>query len=193
MAFWKRWKSFPSEDIMTKLKIPVSAADHTQGPDDAPVILVEYGDYECPHCGHAYGIVKALQKKFGEQLRFVFRNFPLREAHPYAEAAAEAAEFAGAHGKFWEMHDLIYENQDALSEQLLAELAQRLRLDVKALAKALETGEFANRVKKDFVGGVRSGVNGTPTFFINGERHDADFELETLTGAIGEEVAKRAA
>ena len=171
---------------MAKLKIPVGPTDHAEGPADAPVTLVEYGDYECPHCGHAYPIVKALQKRFGKQLRFVFRNFPLREMHPHAEAAAESAEFAGTHSKFWEMHDLIYENQQALSDRLLPALAQRLKLDVKALAAALQSGEFADRVQKDFAGGVRSGVNGTPTFFINGQRHDVDFELETLVEAIKE-------
>jgi len=176
---------------MAKLKVPVGPADHVQGPADAPVTLVEYGDYECPHCGHAYPIVKALQKRFGRQLRFAFRNFPLREMHPNAEAAAETAEFAATHDKFWEMHDLIYENQQDLSNQLLSDLAKRLRLDARELARALESGEFTGRVRKDFSEGVRSGVNGTPTFFINGQRHDADFDLETLARAIGESVAVR--
>ena len=171
---------------MAKLKVPVGPADHAQGPADALVTLVEYGDYECPHCGHAYPIVKALQRRFGSQLRFVFRNFPLREIHPNAEAAAETTEFAATQDKFWEMHDLIYENQQDLSDELLSDLAKRLKLDAQGLAKALETGEFADRVQKDFSGGIRSGVNGTPTFFINGERHDADFELETLGRAIGQ-------
>ena len=169
---------------MAKLKVPVGPTDHTQGPADAPVTLVEYGDYECPYCGRAYPIVKALQKRFGKQLRFVFRNFPLREMHPNAEAAAETAEFAATQGKFWEMHDLIYENQQDLGDRLFLDLAKRLNLDAKGLAKALESGEFADRVHKDFSGGVRSGVNGTPTFFINGQRHDEDFELETLASAI---------
>jgi protein-disulfide isomerase len=176
---------------MAMLKVPVGPADHSQGPADAPVTLVEYGDYECPHCGHAYSIVKALQQKFGKQLRFVFRNFPLREIHPYAEPAAETAEFAAVHGKFWEMHDLIYENQGNLSDQLLSDLARSLKLDGRALAKTLETGEFAERVQKDFSGGVRSGVNGTPTFFINGQRHDADFEFETLHQAISKTIHNR--
>jgi protein-disulfide isomerase len=170
---------------MAKLKVPVGPADHAQGPAGAPLTLVEYGDYECPHCGHAYPIVKALQKRFGRQLCFVFRNFPLRELHPNAEAAAETAEFAATQDKFWEMHDLIFENQQDLSDQLLSDLAKRLKLDAKGLAKALDSGEFADRVQKDFSGGVRSGVNGTPTFFINGQRHDEDFELETLARAIG--------
>ncbi|HWO29126.1 MAG TPA: thioredoxin domain-containing protein [Candidatus Acidoferrum sp.] len=169
---------------MATLKVPVGPTDHSQGPADAPVTLVEYGDYECPHCGRAYPIVKALQKKFGKQLRFVFRNFPLREIHPKAEVAAETAEFAATHGKFWDMHDLIFENQNSLSEQMLGELARRLTLDEQALRDALRSGAFAERVRRDFSGGVRSGVNGTPTFFINGQRHDGDFELETLLQAI---------
>jgi protein-disulfide isomerase len=169
---------------MATLKVPVGPADHSQGPADAPVTLVEYGDYECPHCGRAYPIVKALQKKLGKQLRFVFRNFPLREIHPNAEVAAEAAEFAATQGKFWGMHDLIFENQNSLSEQMLEELARRVTLDRQALRDALRSGTFAERVQGDFSSGVRSGVNGTPTFFINSQRHDGDFELETLLQAI---------
>lgn len=117
-------------------------------------------------------------------MRFVFRNFPLREIHPNAEAAAETAEFAANHGKFWDMHDLIFENQNSLSEQILGELADRLTLDRQALRDALRSGTLAERVQEDFSSGVRSGVNVTPTFFINGERHDGDFELETLLQAI---------
>jgi protein-disulfide isomerase len=114
----------------------------------------------------------------------------LREIHPYAEAAAETAEFAATHGKFWEMHDLIFENQNSLSEQMLGELAQRLTLDRQALTEALGSGAFAERVRRDFSGGVRSGVNGTPTFFINGQRNDGDFELETLRRAINKAAGK---
>ena len=136
---------------MATLKVPVGAADHSQGPADAPVTLVEYGDYECSHCRRAYPIVKALQKKFGKQLRFVFRNFPLREIHPNAEAAAETAEFAATRGKFWDMHDLIFENQNSLSEQMLGELAHRLTLDRQALRDALRSGTFAERVQGDFL------------------------------------------
>ena len=111
---------------MATLKVPVSSEDHIQGDEDAPVTLVEYGDYECPFCGRAYAVIKSLQDHFGEQLRFVFRNFPLKEIHPHAESAAEAAEFAGANGRFWEMHDGIYENQAELSMPMLLELAERL-------------------------------------------------------------------
>jgi protein-disulfide isomerase len=169
---------------MSVLKIPVTAEDHAQGAEDAEVTLVEYGDYECPHCGRAYSIVKRVQKHFGKSLRFVFRNFPLSEMHPNAEAAAEVAEFAGAQGKFWEMHDLLFENQERLGDELFADLTKTLGLSTAALNKALEQGTFEARVRADFSGGVRSGVNGTPTFFINGHRHDAAFDFETLVSAI---------
>jgi len=166
------------------LKPPVSSSDHLQGDPQAPAILVEYGDYECPHCGHAYPIVKRVQKHFGKRLAFVFRNFPLNEIHPNAEAAAETAEFAAAHQKFWEMHDAIFENQDQLGLELLVGLADQLGLPTSELEKALEAGKFTPRVKSDFIGGARSGVNGTPTFFINGERHNGPFEFEDLVAAI---------
>ena len=169
---------------MAQLKIIVGPEDHAQGLIDAPITLVEYGDYECPHCGHAYPIVKSLQRQFGDQMRFIFRNFPLRESHPHAEAAAETAEFAGAQGRFWEMHDAIFENQQQLSQRVFSELAERLELDARALEQSLVRAEFRDRVQRDFSGGVRSGVNGTPTFFINGQRHDGDFELQTLAAAI---------
>jgi protein-disulfide isomerase len=168
------------------LKVAVTAEDHAQGPESAPVTVVEYGDYECPHCGHAYPIVKQVQKHFGKRLRFVFRNFPLSEIHPHAEDAAEAAEFAGAQGKFWEMHDLLFENQERLDEALYLALAQELELPAGTLRKALEVGTYRTRVRAEFTGGVRSGVNGTPTFFVNGHRHDGPFEFEDLVLAIDE-------
>ncbi len=174
---------------MSTLKVAVSPADHIQGDEHAGCTLVEYGDYECPHCGHAYPIVKLIQKHFGKRLRFVFRNFPLNESHPHAESAAESAEFTGAHGKFWEMHDLLFENQDRLSGDLYLELAQQLQLAPEDLQRALEEGKYRARVRADFTGGVRSGVNGTPTFFINGQRHDGPFEYEDLMGAIEEALA----
>lgn len=166
------------------LKPPVSIQDHAQGLDDAPLTLVEYGDYQCPHCGHAYPIVKNLQRHFGESLRFVFRNFPLSEMHPMAEAAAEAAEFAARNGKFWEMHDSIFEHQTQLSPDLLLQLAQAHGLAAGSLQEALEKRTFLERVKSDFSSGIRSGVNGTPTFFINGRRHEDDFDYETLVTAL---------
>jgi protein-disulfide isomerase len=169
---------------MTKLSAAVNAKDHTQGDPKAPVTLVEYGDYQCPSCGQAYPIVKRLQKHFGKRLSFVFRNFPLAQIHQYAEPAAEAAEFAGAHHKFWEMHDLLYENQERLNEDLLDELSQQLSLDPEELTRALESKQFEARVRADFSTGVRSGVNGTPTFFINGQRHDGSYDYESMVAAI---------
>ncbi len=169
---------------MATLKVPVTADDYAQGKSNAAVTLVEYGDYECPHCGHAYPIVKQLQEHFGSKLRVVYRNFPLREMHPNAESAAESAEFAGAQGKFWEMHDLLFENQEQLGGSLYLALAKTLGLSPAALVKALESEEYVEKVSADFNGGVRSGVNGTPTFFINGLRHDAPFDFDVLAPAI---------
>ncbi len=177
---------------MSKLKIPVTAADHSQGSADAPITLVEYGDYQCPQCGRAYPIVKRVQKHFGKRLHFIFRNFPLGEMHPEAESAAESAEFAGANNKFWEMHDTLFENQDELGLNLYLSLAAQLNLSGEALEQALENDEFTERVRADFSGGVRSGVNGTPTFFINGQRHDASFDYPDLVAAIDEALAASA-
>jgi protein-disulfide isomerase len=174
---------------MSKLAVAVSAKDHHQGNADAAATLVEYGDYQCPSCGQAYPIVKRVQKHFGKRLSFVFRNFPLSQMHPYAESAAETAEFAGAEGKFREMHDLLYENQDRLGEEgLLEELAQEVPLSAEKLQEALKAKEFQPHVRADFTGGVRSGVNGTPTFFINGQRHDGGYDFASLVDAI-EQVA----
>jgi len=171
---------------MPTLKIPVTPEEHAQGQENAEVTLVEYGDYECPHCGRAYPIVKQVQKHFKKRLRFIFRNFPLSEMHANAEAAAETAEFAGAEGKFWEMHALLFENQARLGDAFFAELSERLKLSSSELDQALEQKTFEARVRADFSGGVRSGVNGTPTFFINGVRHDASFDYDTLVSAIHE-------
>jgi protein-disulfide isomerase len=175
---------------MSALKVPVSATDHIQGDEQAPITLVEYGDYQCPHCRHAYPIVQRVQKFFGKKLRFVYRNFPLNEIHPNAESAAESAEFAAAHDRFWQMHDGIFENQDNLGLPLLLELAETLKLSSPDLQRALETSEFRPRVREDFLGGVRSGVNGTPTFFINGQRHDGPFERDDLIEAIETKLAE---
>jgi protein-disulfide isomerase len=163
---------------------PVAATDHAQGPANAPVTLVEYGDYQCPYCGAAYPIIKAVQQRLGDKLRFVFRNFPLQQAHPYAELAAEAAEAAGAQGKFWEMHDALFENQAELGQELIETLVGRLGLDAASFESDLETRKFQARVKHDFMGGVRSGVNGTPSLFINGERYDEGWDEESLAAAL---------
>ena len=157
---------------------PVSDRDHIAGPDDAPVTLVEYGDYECPYCGMAHPVVKRAQKELGKQIRFVFRNFPLSEAHPHAQIAAQAAEAAGAQGRFWEMHDMIFEHQDALEVKDLLGYAASLGLDAEKIARDLEAGTYVKRVREEFRSGVKSGVNGTPTFFVNGVRYDGSWANE---------------
>ena len=168
-----------------ELTTPVSSNDHVEGPADAPLTLVEYGDYECPYCGMAYPIVKRVQARLGKQLRFVFRNFPLAEAHPHATAAAELAEASALQGKFWEMHDTLYEHQRALAPADLERHARKVGLDLDALEAALRGGAPHQRVKADFMSGVRSGVNGTPTFFINGRRFDGDWrDEENLLAAM---------
>jgi protein-disulfide isomerase len=158
-----------------RLTVPVSAADHIAGDETAPVTLVEYGDFECPYCGMAYPIVQAIQRALGSSLRLVFRNFPLAESHPHAEHAAEAAEAAAVQGKYWEMHDTLFENQSNLEDDALAGYARELGLDAARVERELQTGAHAERVRSDFHNGVRSGVNGTPTFFINGQRYDGDW------------------
>ena len=169
---------------MSRLSIPVNANDHMQGNGDARWTLVEYGDYECPMCGRAYPIVKRLQEHLGDRLKFVFRNFPLREIHPYAEHAAETAEFAAADGQFWEMHDLLFENQETLEDEFLFQLAAKIGLSAHELRRTLAAETYRDRIDADFRGGIRSGVNGTPTFFINGARHDGSYDFETLLEAI---------
>ena len=163
---------------MSTLNPPVTEHDHSAGPGDAPITLVEYGDYECPYCGMAYPIVKNLQRRLGDQLRFVFRNFPLKESHPHAEHAAEAAESAAAQGKFWEMHDIIFEHQDALEDEDLQAYAEAIGVDPTRVAQDLINGTYVKHVRDDFRSGVRSGVNGTPTFFINGERYNGPWADE---------------
>src|SRR5262249_5192993 len=163
--------------------------DHALGPETAPVTLVEYGDYQCPACGQAYPIIKELLDRLGPRLRLVFRNFPLATVHPHAEGAAEAAEAAGAQGQFWAMHDVLFENQDALGGEDLVAYASALGLDESRFVGELTDRVHAARVREDFVGGVRSGVNGTPTFFINEGRHDGPFDLDSLLEAVEVEIA----
>lgn len=177
----------------TLLVTPVGTADHIAGPEDAPVTLVEYGDYECPYCGMAYPIVKSIQRRLGKSLRFVFRNFPLKEAHPHAQHAAEVAESSAVEGKFWPMHDTLFENQHALADPDLLRYAKDLGLDAQRVARELAEGIHARRVRDDFRSGVRSGVNGTPTFFINGERYDGPWSDEGAFTAVLREVANGAA
>jgi len=180
-----------AEAEVARLTLPVGKRDHAQGPDDARVTLVEYGDYECPHCGRAYPIVKDVRRRLGSKLRFVFRNFPLSESHPHAQHAAEAAEGAAAQGRFWEMHDALFENQQALDDTHLVRYAAKLGLDAKAFERELRAHDHKARVREDFISGVRSGVNGTPTFFINGVRFDDSWDPDTLTNALKAAAASR--
>jgi protein-disulfide isomerase len=167
---------------------PVSGRDHTQGPGNAPVTLVEYGDYQCPYCGAAYPVIRRLQKALGKKLRFVFRNFPLTQAHPYALIAAEAAEAAALQGKFWEMHDLIYENQESLEPDILPAWAEQVGLDLEKFGTAIKQGGVTQRIKEDRASGIRSGVNGTPSFFINGERYDDAPDYDSLRAFLEEQM-----
>jgi protein-disulfide isomerase len=168
-----------------ELRLPVSPQrDHIRGPINAPITLLEYGDYECPYCGAAHAIVNAVREQMGDRLRFVFRHFPLVTIHPHAELAAEAAEAAGAQGKFWEMHDAIYENQENLSLVYLLNLADAIGLKLDQFKEDLGTNFYSDRVREDFMSGVRSGVNGTPTFFVNGLRYNGSWEMPDLLAAI---------
>lgn len=169
---------------MSELRFPVNEHDHVVGPADAPVTLVEYGDYQCPHCQAAWPQVELVLRHFGQDLRYAYRHFPISTVHPLAKPAAEVAEFAGAHGLFWEMHSAIYANGDRLSGATLFALASQLGLDVAELRQALAQGAYAPKVETDFLSGVRSGVNGTPCFFVNGERHDGSYAAPTLIAAI---------
>ena len=182
-------RTSPSE---AELVAPVDEQrDHIQGSADAPVTVVQYGDYECPLCGEAYPIIKQIQGRMGDRLRFVFRNFPIPTSHPHAQQAAEAAEAAGAQGKFWEMHDLLYERQRHLTDADLHAYAAELGIEVGRFEREMADHLYADRVEEDLIGGVRSGVNGTPTFYINGVRHDDSYELDVLLDAVERAAADR--
>jgi protein-disulfide isomerase len=159
---------------------PVGPRDHVQGPASARVTLVEYGDYECPGCGQAFPVIKAVQKAFGPNLRFVFRHFPLLASHPHAAMAAEAAEAAEAQGKFWEMHDRLFAHQHALEDADLQRHARKIGLDLERFDRDLRTQAHQVRVREDAAEGVRSGVKGTPTLFVNGVRYAGSLEREAL-------------
>jgi protein-disulfide isomerase len=171
-----------------RLTAPVSERDHVLGPATAPVTLVEYGDYECPYCGAAHRSVEQVLRVMGDDLRFVFRHFPLSQIHPHARQAAEAAEAAGAQGRFWEMHDLLFENQARLGLRDLIAYAGALDLDLERFVTDLRGHAYAGRLREDFLSGVRSGVNGTPTFFVNGIRHDGGYDAEALLDALRREL-----
>ena len=167
-----------------RLTVEVGERDHALGSETALVTLLEYGDYECPFCGAAHQSMKQVRQVVGDHIRYVYRHFPLTKIHPHAALAAESAEAAGAQGRFWEMHDLLFTNQDRLARQDLLAYAQLLELDLERFALELEQHTHLARVREDFMSGIRSGVNGTPTFFVNGIRHNGSFAPEDLIAAI---------
>jgi protein-disulfide isomerase len=171
------------------LKPMVSDKDHIQGNQHAAIELVEYGDYQCPHCGQAYPIIKAIQQKFGSNLKFVFRNFPLSKVHPQAKIAAVAAEAANKQGRFWEMHDIIFENQKNLFARSLLEYARRIHLNIDLFEQDLKSDVLVKKVEDDFESGLRSGVSGTPGFFINGKKYNGGSDEDSLTDYIVAKIA----
>ncbi len=166
------------------LSQPVTERDHAQGAESAPVTLLMYGAYECPHCVEADQIVKKIQQRMGENLRFAFRHFPRTNIHPHAEAAAEVAEAAGEQNKFWEMHDTLFKHFDRLDGEHLIGYAEDLGLDMERFDRAVTTRRFAAKVLEDLQSGTESGVKGTPTFFINGIRHNGSYKFESLLAAL---------
>ena len=178
------------------LNPPLGPDDHVLGPEDAPVTLVEYGDYECPHCGRAHVVMQTVLSGLENEVRFVFRNFPLAEVHPHAQVAAEAAESVAAHGgndAFWTMHDALFENQDALELDDLLEYALAAGVEPALVSSDLTSGALTSRVRNDFRSGIRSGVNGTPTFFVNGRRFSGDWADPVAFAAALHETARAAA
>ena len=167
-----------------RLTVPLNERDHVIGAETAPVTVVEYGDYECPYCGAAHPVTKALQQALGDNLRFAYRHFPLSQIHPHSYQAAEAAEAAGAQDRFWEMHDMLFENQGRLTSQDLLAYAGALGLELEPFAEDLAEHRHAPKIREDFLSGVRSGVNGTPTFFINGVRHGGGYDLASMLEAV---------
>jgi protein-disulfide isomerase len=158
--------------------------DHLRGNHEAPVILLEYGDYECPYCGQAETVIGELLASFGDDVCYVWRHLPLSDVHPRAQVAAEAAEAAGAQGRFWEMHDLLISHQDELLPMHIRRYAEELGLDIDRFVHGVHDREYAARVSRDVMSADESGVSGTPTFFINGRRHQGAYDIETLTSAV---------
>jgi protein-disulfide isomerase len=177
-------KGTTSKEIK-KLTLPVNiGSDHIQGSVNAPLNIVEYGDYECPYTGMAHPIVKEIIRQFGDKLYFVFRNFPLNDIHPHAQAAAEAAEAASAQDKFWEMHDYLFEHQKALDHSHLLEYAKKVGLDIERFKMDLADHVYTSLIDESLKTGIKSGVEGTPTFYINGVRYEDSWDLQTFSETI---------
>ncbi len=169
---------------MSALEPPVSERDHVTGPPDARVTLVEYGDFECPHCGAVHPVIMAARKAFGGNLRYAFRHFPLRSSHPHALAAAKAAEAAGEQGRFWEMHDRLYRRQSEMEDADLERHARDLGLDLERFRRSLGERAHEARIREDLASASSSGVRGTPSLFINGERYDGLLERDEIFAAL---------
>ncbi|MEM3404329.1 MAG: DsbA family protein [Nitrososphaeria archaeon] len=168
----------------SSLALPVGSRDHMLGSKDALITLVEYGDYECPHCKAAHEVLKRVLGELGGKVLFVFRHFPISTVHPNAKTAAEAAEAAASQGRFWEMHNILFENQDSLDIDSIKRYATTLNMNLQRFEKELLEHVHSQRVREDFMSGVRSGVNGTPTFFINGTRYWGAITVDSLTKAL---------
>lgn len=169
---------------MTELTPPLSAEDHVDGPERAELELVMFGDFQCPYCTAAYPIVRRIRDRMAGRLLFAFRHFPLRDVHPDAERAAEAAEGAAAQGAFWQMHDRMYESNGALSREDLVSYARELGLDSQRLAEELDSEAHRPRVQRDLDSGLASGVTGTPAFFVGGQLYGGSFDAQSLTAAL---------
>ena len=177
------------KEEIKKLIVPVNiGTDHIRGSVNAPITLVEYGDYECPYTGMAYPIIKEIMREFGDKMYFVFRNFPLNDIHPHAQNAAEAAEAAAAQDKFWKMHDYLFEHQNALDYHHLLEYAQSVGLDVEKFEKDMSGHAYASLIEQSLKGGINSGVKGTPTFFINGVLYKDSWDLKTLSQTLHKNI-----
>ena len=173
-----------------ELAVPINAVDHVTGSSHASIAVVEYGDFECPTCKQAAAAVKMMLNHFKNRIRFVYRHFPLEEVHPHALQAAEAAESAGAQGKFWEMHDLLFENQLRLKPNHLRSYAERLDLDIARFTADMDDEIYRQRVREHMAGGHESGVRATPGFFIKGKIHDVSYGVHTLYDAVAATLKK---
>jgi len=169
---------------MATLAVPLSSHDHVRGRVDAPLALVQYGDFQCPHCALVFPVVLEIADELKDSLALAFRHFPLAQSHPFAERAAEAAEAAASQGRFWEMARLLYENREGIDEDGLLRCARKAGVSPKRFRKELASGVHAPRVRADYLGGVRSGVQGTPTFFINGALYEGRQDASSFIGAL---------
>ena len=182
-----------TEKEVKKLTVPVNiGSDHIRGSVNAPLNIVEYGDYECPYTAMAYPIVKDIMRQFGDKIYFVFRNFPLNDIHPHAQNAAEAAEAAAAQDKFWEMHDYLFEHHKVLDYTHLLEYAHKVGLDIVRFKKEMSGHVYASLIEESLKTGINNGVEGTPTFFVNGIRYEQSWDLKTFSETLQKHLTRHA-